>query len=236
MICISIVSHGHAELLPGLIHSLKKNDLISQIILTINVPEVLPNISDPKLTIIKNDFPRGFGENHNNAFLNCNQDFFCVLNPDITIIGDLFPNLIEMFNIKNVAVVAPKVIDEYGIRQDNMRDYLYFYNIVTHLLLYRILRLKYNKYSSTNIVYPEWVAGMFMLFKSGIYKLVGGFDNNYYMYCEDMDICRRISKNKYKIIGSNTVFVVHSARRASRRNIQHFFWHLKSLITFLFKK
>ena len=49
-------------------------------------------------------------------------------------------------------------------------------------------------------IYPEWVAGMFMLFVSEKFNLINGFNNKYFLYYEDVDICARLWKKKFKII------------------------------------
>jgi NADH:ubiquinone oxidoreductase subunit 2 (subunit N) len=51
-----------------------------------------------KVLLIKNDKPKGFGENHNIAFNLVDSDFYCVLNPDIQFFENPFPDLIDMFD------------------------------------------------------------------------------------------------------------------------------------------
>ena len=79
----------------------------------------------------------------------------------------------------------------------------------------------------------DWVAGMFMLFPADAYRLVNGFDERYFMYLEDVDICRRLNKNGLRVLYSDAVEIVHDGQFASRKNLRHFFWHVSSLLRFL---
>mgnify|MGYP006418184911 FL=1 len=98
---------------------------------------------------------------------------------------------------------------------------------------WRLLKRKLNKsnlnQNTINTNY-QWLAGMFLLFNADKYKQLKGLDEEFYMYCEDVDICMRINKSGglVKLISSATV--VHNAQRMSRKNIQHILWHIQSMI------
>ena len=76
---------------------------------------------------------------------------------------------------------------------------------------------------------PEWVNGAFMLFPAKVFGKIGGFDERYFMYCEDVDICLRLQLAGFKLAQSD-VRVVHAARRNTRANFKHFLWHITSLV------
>jgi GT2 family glycosyltransferase len=83
--------------------------------------------------------------------------------------------------------------------------------------------------------FAEWVGGMCMLFKSSAYSDVGGFDEAYFMYVEDVDICTRLWKSGFKVLVCPSAVVFHEARRASRKNLQHLRWHIAGLFRYFFK-
>jgi GT2 family glycosyltransferase len=62
-----------------------------------------------------------------------------------------------------------------------------------------------------------------------------GFDENYFLYYEDVDICRRARLMGLKIVCCPEVAVVHNAQRASRKNIHHMRWHIASMFRYLGK-
>jgi len=217
-----------------LIKQLHKYHLVNQIILTLNIPETIKIESDNILYIINNPLPAGFGENHNNAFKLCNQPFFCVLNPDIEFINDPFPTLLEFLRFEYFHLIAPTIITPSGDIDDSARKFPSAISIIKKIFLSDngLWPLDLNK----PLNYPDWVAGMFMLFPSSSYKQIGGFDENYFLYYEDVDICRRIRNSGQQIALCTEVQVIHNARRTSRKNIKFLYWHVKSLCRYLFLK
>ena len=97
----------------------------------------------------------------------------------------------------------------------------------------KVLR-KYKSNQKGSFIYPDWIAGMFMLFKSSDYLKLGGFDQSYFMYCEDMDICARMKDLGLNYAVQKNICVVHEARRDSSKKLKYFNWHIKSLLRFWF--
>ena len=82
----------------------------------------------------------------------------------------------------------------------------------------------------------DWLAGMFMLFRSDAYRTVGGFDEAYFLYYEDVDLCHRLRASGASVMFEPGAEVVHDARRASRRNPRLAMHHLAGIFRFLFRK
>ena len=232
-ITVSVVSHGHGDMVWTLVCQVLKCNEVKKVIVTLNIPEEIPNYLPENVLLIKNDKPKGFGENHNFAFTISNSDYFCVLNPDIVLVENPFPNLKNIIANDWCGLVAPVIIDVNGIRSDSMRK-----NLTPWSFFKRVLGFCQNTYSPVNsagLLFPDWVAGMFMLFRSQAFNKVCGFDVGYFMYCEDADISRRLRSSGYQIVGCPDATVIHDARRASRRNFQHLLWHVQSLCRYFIK-
>jgi N-acetylglucosaminyl-diphospho-decaprenol L-rhamnosyltransferase len=75
---------------------------------------------------------------------------------------------------------------------------------------------------------------MFMLFPREIFKEIGGFDERYFLYYEDVDLCARLTLAGYRILLCNTVSAIHDARRSSHKNLRYMRLHLLSIIRFFF--
>lgn len=71
---------------------------------------------------------------------------------------------------------------------------------------------------------------MFMLFRSEAYESVYGFDERFYMYGEDFDICARLKLHGWSLTVFEEHTAIHDAQRASHRNWQHLYWHIRSLV------
>jgi GT2 family glycosyltransferase len=64
---------------------------------------------------------------------------------------------------------------------------------------------------------------------------IGGLDEDFFMYLEDADICRRLTMNNCKVSYTDKTSVQHDARRNSLKSLDHFRWHFSSLIKFLLR-
>jgi GT2 family glycosyltransferase len=85
-------------------------------------------------------------------------------------------------------------------------------------------------------VFPDWVGGMFMVFRSEIFHRVGGFDEGYFLYYEDVDLCWRLHGSGYRVVFVPSVRAIHDARRESHRQIRYLFWHARSMLRFFRKR
>jgi hypothetical protein len=74
---------------------------------------------------------------------------------------------------------------------------------------------------------------MFMLFRSDAYREVGGFDERFFLYYEDVDICRRLLARGYRCVFQPEASVIHDARRASRRDLRLMSIHAASAARYL---
>jgi len=233
MICISIVSHGHGPMVVNLANQLLNCTSVSRLIITLNIPEELPVILDDRLQLIHNISPKGFAANHNSAFKYCKEDYFCVVNPDVVMLDDPFFKMLQVFfENESIGLVAPSVLNSAGMIGDNMRIALTPWSLFKRI--FGLERLAYKTSEGNKIFSPDWVAGVFMLFRSSIFYNLDGFDDRYFMYCEDVDICSRLTGAKYKIVACPFIFIQHDARRASHDTFSHFMWHLKSLFRYFF--
>ena len=237
---ISIVSHQHRDLVKKLLYDLSKISFSSfssvEVILTLNVPEDESDltIANLPLTLVRNKSPLGFGHNHNNAFEMFDSDYFLILNPDVSIHQDIDIAGVSSFST-NWGCFGPLVYSIEGELEDSARKFPTL-KILLHRRLSREKKLDYQFVNfKTQPMIVDWIGGMFMLFKSNVYRQLNGFDKSYFMYLEDVDICRRTKKLGFEVIYYPGLQVIHDARKASFKSFRHFRWHLKSLLTYWFK-
>jgi len=232
LVSISIVSHRHGALVHDLLRDIARHCPGIEVLLTINVEETLPFDSAQfafPLRVIRNAVPKGFGANHNAAFRKAAGQYFCVLNPDIRLTADPFPVLIAALAEAGVGVAAPRIVNPDGETEDSARRFPTPWAIVRKAFA----GVPHHDYEITNVpLRPEWVAGMFMLFRSAVFGEIAGFDERYFLYYEDVDLCRRLRSRGYDVRLVPSVSAVHDARRQSRGNLRHLRWHLASMLRF----
>ena len=226
-----MISHAQGELVDRLLQDLATlpRGTVRQVIVTINRPDdrwVPSGVERLKgLLVLRNTAPLGFGANHNRAFQHCTEPFFSIVNPDIRVGADPFGPLIETLVRDEACVLAvPVQASPRGERETFARPVPTPWNVAARRLFPRRQRTRVAE------VHPHWVAGAFMLWRSRCYGELGGFDERYYLYCEDVDICLRLQLSGRRFAVVETARVVHEARRGSTRSLRYTAWHVTSLL------
>ncbi len=239
---VSIVSHGHAE---GVIALLSQMAALlegggvgpQRVFLTVNCPE--PELVAHArgrhwpfaLVLLENAAPAGFGANHNRAF---EQDrargasaVFGVMNPDIRLLGDRsFADMLALFVAEpRAGCVYPRQVDALGAVQDHERLLP-----TPGRLLRRYVFRGQPEVPAQGRMMADWVNAAFVLLRGSAFAEIQGFDEGYYMYGEDVDLCLRLRLAGWQLVRADGVVVEHAAQRASHRNFRHLGWHLASLL------
>ena len=226
---VSIVSHGHGGMVEDLLQDLASCPEAVRIVLTLNVPEAdirVPAGMAERVVLLRNPAPKGFGANHNAAFRHCATPYFCVLNPDVRLQGNPFPVLLAALG-DGVALSAPLVLSPAGEVEDSARHFPTVRRLFAKLMGWNDGR--HRQETADEAFRPDWLAGMFMVFASDAFAALKGFDEGYFLYYEDVDICTRLWRSRRSLVVCPQASVVHAAQRASRRNLRYMRWHLASM-------
>jgi hypothetical protein len=235
LVSVSIVSHQQAALAAQVVADLARASTPLEILVTINTPEehgFTQRADSFRMKVLENTQPRGFAANHNAAFGASSTEFFCIMNPDVRLPVDPFPALLNCLNDDTLGVVAPAVVSPDGQIEDSAREFPSPLSILGKALG----RRHASDTAPAGMSYPEWVAGMFMLFPRRAFERAGGFDESYFLYYEDADLCARLRRLGYRVGYCADVSVVHAARRTSHRNLRYAAWHLASMTRFFWRR
>jgi GT2 family glycosyltransferase len=236
LVTVSVVSHAQNALVNQLLRDLAQRCAGElAIVVTENVPDpiALEVPRGERVERIVNPSPKGFGANHNAAFARCRSELYCVANPDVRLVDDPFRILSSAITARRAGVVGPLVRSELGSIEDSARRYP-----TLGLLARKAFRGSTAPDYATDqgAIEVDWVAGMFMLLRTEAYRAVGGFDERYFLYYEDVDLCRRLHKAGWPVIYEPGASIVHEARRASRRNARLMGIHAASALRYLLSR
>lgn len=221
---VSVVSHGHGDMVQALLLQLAhvSSTSVSRVVLTQNLPEpepVPPASGWPfELLRVVNVAPLGFGTNHNRALAHATEAFVCVLNPDVALVGDgdPFKALISACGAPNIGCAYPVQIDPAGRVQGSERE------VPSPMALLR------RRLLGRQEMRVDWVNAACLVLPSAVWHALNGFDERYFMYCEDVDLCLRLRLRGLHLAKA-PVRVIHAGQRASSRSLKHLGWHLQSL-------
>lgn len=177
-----------------------------------------------KTKVIYNSENAGFGKAMNVAAEHSAGDYLVLINPDCRIpLGQNFDQFVEEGVRYGFGVLAPLIRYPGGRIQPNrggssnlltfvfqalrlgrLREYLPAWIGNLPLIRKSIIGKYLHNFEEMipTMEYCDWLSGAFMVIPSRMFKEVGGFDENFFMYCEDEDICMRL-----KEIGGRSLFI-----------------------------
>jgi N-acetylglucosaminyl-diphospho-decaprenol L-rhamnosyltransferase len=235
-ITLSVVSHGQNGLVNALLQDLGSHCAARiRVVVTENIPDPTPLALDLPFPVerVANARIKGFGANHNAAFTFCSTAYFCVCNPDVRMARDPFDPLLNALAPVQAGVAGPLVRSPAGTVEDSARRFPTLASLARKALG-KPRRPDYP--ADRGAMEVDWVAGMFMLFPAAAFRAVQGFDEGYFLYYEDADICRRLARGGRKVIYAPEAEIIHDARRGSRRNPTLARHHLASMLRYFARR
>jgi len=148
----------------------------------------------------------GFGKGCNYGFTKASGDYICFLNPDTIIKEDIFLPIIALFqNDKSIGIIGPKqqIRKPFFDFSAGFYPNLFFelFNLFglgvffEGLLVYSLTKLKKKK-----VLEVDWILGAAIFIKAELFNGINGFDKDYFMFYEEVDLCKRVTNKGYKII------------------------------------
>jgi GT2 family glycosyltransferase/lipopolysaccharide/colanic/teichoic acid biosynthesis glycosyltransferase len=191
----------------------------------------------PHVQLIANTTNLGFAKANNIALKKARGKFLLLINPDTIVQEDTIRVMVEFLqNHPEVGLAGCKILNPDGSFQPACRrgfptPWVAFTKIFGLSRLFPKTKLfgKYNlTYLNTGETYPvDAVSGSFMMVRKETFEQVGGLDESYFMYGEDLDWCYRIRQAGWRIFYVHSTQIIHykgeSTRRSSLDEIHMFY-------------
>ncbi len=244
----AVVSYNSSSKIENVLHSL----LNHQGAYALQVYVVDNASQDGTVELVRDKFPqvqvlplsenRGFGYGHNQVLPLLDSDYHLIINPDITFDTDvLTPLCAYLREHPDVVMVTPQIYNPDGTVQPvPRRTPKYRYMAAGKLerfgSVFRKWRAEYTM-SDRELTKPTditFCTGCFMLVRTEAWRKLQGFDDRFFMYCEDADLTRR-ALQLGRVVCVPSVGVTHEWERGSSKNGKLFRIHLSSMRKY-FKK
>lgn len=246
-IYISIVSHDNDD-------DIINNSNLKKICLLDNVTVIIrDNVSSDRLKTycVENHFrynssdaTLGFGANNNINFELASNlgmkktDWFILFNPDLDISAAMINKLSDTLGNYSSQLFAINLFfdDKFSKMEHSLRKFPTFISFF-NILKGKSFTTAYNKANLKDGSIVDWAAGSFLVFQADLYEKLNGFDEDYFMYFEDVDICHRANKLYMQpVIYLSNIKAIHEGGYQNRKLFsKHFRWYFSSLLRFLFK-
>ena len=231
---IIIVNYNVKEFLQNLLHSISKSSIkINHEII------IIDNASnDGSVEFIREKFPEvaliasktnlGFSKANNIGMRQSSGKYILLLNPDTLVSEDTFEKMIRFFEENPlVGLAGCKILNPDGTLQLACRrsfpgPWTSFCKVTGLSNLFPKSRIfaRYNlTYLDPNETYEvDAVSGSFMIFRKDVYEKIGGLDEKFFMYGEDLDFCYRVQKSGYKVFYVPSTQIIHYKGESTKRS------------------
>lgn len=179
----------------------------------------------PWVRLVRSDENLGFGKGCNRGFSIARSDYVLFLNPDASIAEKDLATLLGALESNSRACIAAPATD-VGNGAFQMAGML----LTPEGLLTSSLKGGARTFPNRRPVKPgeetfgtNWVCGAIMLFRSNVFRELGGFDPRYFLYFEETDLCLRATRAGYQIIAVGEAVAAHvcgSSARASGEELE----------------
>lgn len=153
----------------------------------------------PSVTLISNQDNVGFAKANNQGVKVAKGEFICILNPDTVVAEDTFIKLLEFANSKtNLGAIGCKLIDGSGKFLPESKRNIPVVRVALQKMFGNGKRYYANQIKNNKIGKVDVLVGAFMFLKKNTYSQVKGFDENYFMYGEDIDLSYKLLKSGFQ--------------------------------------
>jgi N-acetylglucosaminyl-diphospho-decaprenol L-rhamnosyltransferase len=181
----------------------------------------------PEVVVIANTENRGFTGGNNQGLAAATGDFLLLLNPDTEIVDDALPRMVKYLQAHpDVGMVGPQLLNPDGSMQSSRRHFptlpvLFLESTWLERLAPReLLRHYYAQEEPDSAIQDvDWITGAAMLTRREAFAQVGGMDEGFFMYSEEMDWCRRIREAGWRVVYFPEAHVVHHEGKSSEQVI-----------------
>ncbi len=230
-LCVIIVSWNVSGLLGDCLQSVFVNGLPDNLMRVV----VVDNASSddtvavvrsrfPQVQLIRNDTNMGFTRANNQALAACSEPFVLLLNPDTIVQPGAVQTMLQYMRAHNkVGVIGPRLLYGDGQSQPSRRRYPTLAMALAEStpwewhFTHNGLALRYRLADQPDNVTQQvdWVTGACMLIRQQVFAQVGLFDERFFMYSEELDLCRRITKAGWDVIYLPEAVVIHLEGQSS---------------------
>lgn len=172
--------------------------------------EKFTNKAQKNVITIENKENVGFANGVNRASKHATSEFLLLLNPDAEFEnGNLFQALSYLQHAPGAAVLGAKILDSHGDPEPSSGKIYTFFPLLS--MLTGTEEFFQLRTSPDHITTTGFVSGGCMMLSAKIFKEMGGFDKNLFMYMEDMEYCLRLQKKGFKVVFYPELVVSHAS-------------------------
>jgi len=245
-VTVSMISFNTKDLTKNLVSQLLEQDYKGRLEIVVidnnssdGSAELLEEEFKGEIKVIKNEVNLGFAIAQNQILKNIKTDFAVVLNPDTSIPKNLISAMIKFMDENaKCGVASCKILGFDGVLHSNGGDFPEGLALYSWLFNLEVLGVKKNFHRSEKPYFEkphkvDWVGGTFMIIRKEVLEKTGGFNEDYFMYFEDVEFCYLVNKKGFEVWINPAVEIKHKSGASSDDpNFKQWCGEFKGVINF----
>lgn len=182
----------------------------------------------------------GFGRANNLALERADSAYHVFVNPDVLFVEDALSKLKAFMDSNpDVGMCCPRLVDEEGNLQYTCRRGITVLDAFNRMILknHMVGRDRWHAMKDKDYSHPfdvPFAQGSFLMGRTTLLKKLGGFDDDFFMYLEDADLCRRVNEAS-RLLYCPDATAVHKWEKASHKDGRLLRIHMQSYMTYFRK-
>jgi N-acetylglucosaminyl-diphospho-decaprenol L-rhamnosyltransferase len=238
-----VVSYNTGEVLGRCLDSLAQNGIVDLVVVDNGTDDSTSLVQglEPLVRLVRPSRNLGYGAGANLGARNSDRELLFICNPDLVVEPGAVARLVEALAARpDAGVAGPKLLEPGGAVYPSGRSFPGLGDALGHGFVglfwrnnpwtrrYRLLGDDQHRARDA-----DWVSGAGFLVRRDAFDSVGGFDEAYFMYVEDVDLCWRLGRAGWKVLYEPSARVVHEqGRSTSRHPYKMLVAHHRSILRF----
>ncbi len=182
----------------------------------------------------------GFGAGHNYVLDILDSKYHAIVNPDIVLKNDVFSPLMAFMDAReDVKMTIPKLVDESGEIIKAYRRELTVFDMFIRMFLKKGFKKRRDRHTMQDMDYSKpfkvpFAQGSFLVIDTALFKKLRGFDERFFLYMEDADLCKRVNKEGLIFYVPEGV-ALHKWEKGSHKEGKLFKLHVSSMLKYFMK-
>lgn len=181
----------------------------------------------------------GFGGGHNYVLERLNSKYHAIVNPDIILREDAFSKILAFMEDTDIGMCVPRLTDENGELLAVYRRELTVWDMFIRMFLKGAFKKRQAYHTMQDADYTKpfdvpFAQGSFLVIRTELFQRLGGFDERFFLYMEDADLCKRVNQVS-RLCYCPYASVIHKWEKGSHKSGKLFRLHVQSMIAYFRK-
>ncbi|MBR5127753.1 MAG: glycosyltransferase family 2 protein [Roseburia sp.] len=181
----------------------------------------------------------GFGGGHNYVIKQLDSRYHAIVNPDIILEEDAFSKLITFMEDDSIGMCVPRLVDEEGNLLGVYRRDLTIWDMFIRMFLKGAFKKRQAYHTMQDMDYSKpfdvpFAQGSFLVIRTELFRQLKGFDERFFLYMEDADLCKRLNQIS-RLCYCPYATVIHKWEKGSHKSKKLFKLHVQSMISYFGK-